>query len=87
MIGEGILDLHRQRKGYPVLIGVKQDHSGETPYSFTAISKKALIAEKRTGTYLCSLRRSIKASSSNDHLTTTPLGNPMAPIPFAIAIA
>jgi len=29
MIGEGILDLHKQRKGYPVLIGVKQDHSGE----------------------------------------------------------
>ena len=29
MIGEGILNLHKQRKGYPVLIGVKQDHSGK----------------------------------------------------------
>ncbi|BCU71548.1 ketol-acid reductoisomerase [Stygiolobus caldivivus] len=29
MIGEGMVDLHKQGKGYPVLIGVKQDSSGK----------------------------------------------------------
>lgn len=29
MIGRGILNLHKQRKGYPVLLGVAQDSSGK----------------------------------------------------------
>ncbi|BDB99642.1 ketol-acid reductoisomerase [Saccharolobus caldissimus] len=39
MIGEGILDLHKQGKGYPVLIGVKQDHSGKAWDYAMAIAK------------------------------------------------
>ena len=39
MIGEGILDLHKQGKGYPVLIGVEQDVSGNALNYAKAIAK------------------------------------------------
>lgn len=39
MIGRGILDLHKKGKGYPVLLGVKQDSSGKAWESAKAIAK------------------------------------------------
>jgi len=39
MVGEGIMDLHKQGKGYPVLLGVKQDASGKAWDYAKAIAK------------------------------------------------
>jgi len=39
MIGKGILNLHRQGRGYPVLIGVEQDSSGKAWDYAKAIAK------------------------------------------------
>jgi len=39
MVGEGILNLHKQGKGYPVLLGVKQDASGKAWEYAKAIAK------------------------------------------------
>ncbi|WP_338602426.1 ketol-acid reductoisomerase [Sulfolobus tengchongensis] len=39
MVGEGIMDLHKQGKGYPVLLGVKQDASGKAWEYAKAIAK------------------------------------------------
>ena len=39
MIGEGMLDLHKKGKGFPVLIGVKQDYSGKAWDYAKAIAK------------------------------------------------
>ncbi len=48
MIGEGILNMHRQGKGYPVLIGVEQDVSGKA-WEYAKALAAAIGALNREG--------------------------------------